>query len=116
IQTGIGRTGMMFASMHDGVVPDILLLGKCLGGGFPVGAILVNDAVASTIEKGDHGGTYPGNPLACTAVATVIRILTEQPIIDHCRNAGAIALDFLRALRRDAPGTIVDVRGRGLLI
>jgi acetylornithine/N-succinyldiaminopimelate aminotransferase len=116
IQTGIGRTGMMFASMYDGVVPDILLLGKCLGGGFPVGAILVNDAVASTIEKGDHGGTYPGNPLACTAVATVIRILTEQPIIDHCRSAGDIALDFLRALHREAPGTIVDVRGRGLLI
>ncbi len=116
IQTGMGRTGAMFASAHEDVTPDILLLGKCLGGGFPVGAILVNDAVAATIQKSDHGGTYPGNPLACTAVSTVIRVLMEQGIIDHCRTAGGVALDFLRTLHRKAEGKIVDVRGRGLLI
>jgi acetylornithine/succinyldiaminopimelate/putrescine aminotransferase len=116
IQTGLGRTGAMFACMHEDVAPDIALLGKCLGGGFPVGAIMVNDAVAATIHKGDHGGTYPGNPLACAAVSTVIRTLLEEEILDHCATAGDIALDFLRALRAESGGRILDVRGRGLLI
>jgi acetylornithine/succinyldiaminopimelate/putrescine aminotransferase len=116
IQTGIGRTGAMFASMHEDVAPDIALLGKCLGGGFPVGGIMVSDAVAATIQKGDHGGTYPGSPLACAAVSTVIRILLEEKILEHCTTAGEIALDFLRALKADAGGLILDVRGRGLLI
>lgn len=116
IQTGIGRTGKMFAANHENVAPDILLLGKCLGGGFPVGAIITNDAVASTIEKGDHGGTYPGNPLACTAVVTVIRELLEHRILEHCQKAGKIVIDFLRELQQNVEGKIVDVRGRGLLI
>ena len=116
IQTGIGRTGAMFASMHEDVAPDIMLLGKCLGGGFPVGAIMVTDAVAATIHKGDHGGTYPGNPLACAAVSAVIRILLEEDILAHCATAGDIALDFLRTLQTEAGERILDVRGRGLLI
>ena len=72
IQTGIGRTGAMFACEQEGVTPDVMLLGKCLGGGFPVGAMLVTEAVSDTIQKGDHGGTYAGNPLACAAVVAVL--------------------------------------------
>jgi len=116
IQTGIGRTGKMFAAHHENVTPDILLLGKCIGGGFPVGAIVVNDAVSSTIQKGDHGGTYSGNPLACSAVVAVIRELIENPILEHCQKAGEIVIDFLNELKQNTEGKIVDVRGRGLLI
>jgi acetylornithine/N-succinyldiaminopimelate aminotransferase len=116
IQTGMGRTGKLFAASYEGVTPDILLLGKCLGGGFPVGAILVTDDVAATIEKGDHGGTYAGNPLACAAVVAVIREFLEHPILDHCQEAGKVAMDFLRELQHTASGKITEVRGRGLLI
>lgn len=116
IQTGMGRTGKMFAANYENVTPDILILGKCIGGGFPVGAIVVNDAVASTIQKGDHGGTHSGNPLACSAVVAVIRELLENPILEHCQRAGKIVMDFLIELKRNVEGKIVDVRGRGLLI
>jgi acetylornithine/N-succinyldiaminopimelate aminotransferase len=72
--------------------------------------------VAATIQRGDHGGTYPGNPLACAAVATVIRVLGEEDVLDRCQTMGDIALDFLRSLRARVGEPIVDVRGRGLLI
>lgn len=116
IQTGIGRTGMMFAANHEDVTPDILLLGKCLGGGFPVGAIVITDSVAATIEKGDHGGTYAGNPIACSAVVAVIRELLDHRILEHCQKAGEIVTNSLREIQRTAAERIVDIRGCGLLI
>ena len=116
IQTGIGRTGKMFAANHEDVTPDILLLGKCLGGGFPVGAIVITDSVAATIEKGDHGGTYAGNPLACSAVIAVLRELLDRQILEHCQKAGEIVINSLREIQQTVGERIVDIRGRGLLI
>ena len=116
IQTGIGRTGKMFAANHEDVTPDILLLGKCLGGGFPVGAIVITDSVAATIEKGDHGGTFAGNPIACAAVVAVIRELLDHRILEHCQKAGEIVINALRAVQRTMTERIVDIRGCGLLI
>ena len=116
IQTGIGRTGKMFAANHEDVTPDILLLGKCLGGGFPVGAIVITDDVAATIEKGDHGGTFAGNPIACAAVVAVIRELLDHRILEHCQKAGEIVINALRAVQRTVAERIVDIRGCGLLI
>lgn len=116
IQTGIGRTGKMFAANHEDVTPDILLLGKCLGGGFPVGAIVITDSVAATIEKGDHGGTFAGNPIACAAVVAVIRELLDHRILEHCQKAGEIVINALRVVQRTAAERIIDVRGCGLLI
>ena len=116
IQTGIGRTGKMFAANYEDVTPDILLLGKCLGGGFPVGAIVVTDNIAAMIEKGDHGGTYAGNPLACSAVVAVLRELLDYPILRHCQQAGEIVINSLRDIQNTVEERIVDIRGRGLLI
>ena len=116
IQTGIGRTGKMFAANYEDVTPDILLLGKCLGGGFPVGAMVITDSVAATIEKGDHGGTFAGNPISCAAVVAVIRELLDHRILEHCQKAGEIVINALRAVQRTVAGRIVDIRGCGLLI
>jgi len=116
IQTGIGRTGAMFACEREGVTPDVMLLGKCLGGGFPVGALLVTEAVSNTIQKGDHGGTYAGNPLACAAVVAVLEELADGVILANARAMGTLAIQRFEALRAELPSTIVDVRGSGLLI
>ena len=116
IQTGIGRTGKMFGANHEDVTPDILLLGKCLGGGFPVGAIVITEDVAATIEKGDHGGTFAGNPIACTAVVAVIRELLAHRILEHCQKAGDVVTNSLREIQHTTSDRIVDIRGCGLLI
>ena len=116
IQTGVGRTGHMFASEREGATPDIMLLGKCLGGGFPVGAILVTEDVSSTIQKGDHGGTYAGNPLASAAVVAVLSELDDGAVLANCLAMGELASDRLAALQRDARAKIVDIRGVGLLL
>ena len=116
IQTGIGRTGELFACQHAGVVPDIMLLGKGLGGGFPVGALAVSQAVADTMQPGDHGGTYAGNPLACAAVAAVLDAFADGSVLDNARRRGRQALVFLRGLQASNPRAVLDVRGQGLLL
>jgi len=116
IQTGIGRLGRMFACETEGVTPDIMLLGKCLGGGFPVGAILVTEAVSDTIQKGDHGGTYAGNPLASAAVAAVLAELEDGVVLANCRAMGELAKARLQELWQELPAKVVDVRGAGLLL
>ncbi len=78
IQTGIGRTGRMLALEHEGVVPDILALGKGLGGGFPIAAFLCTEEVSETVSAGDHGGTYAGNPLACAAANATLSVVQEE--------------------------------------
>lgn len=116
IQTGIGRTGRLFACEHDGVVPDVMTLGKGLGGGFPVAAFVTSEEVAATVSLGDHGGTYAGNPLACAAVSAVLRVVTEEKLPERATELGARVIERLRAFAADRPGVADDVRGRGLLI
>jgi predicted acetylornithine/succinylornithine family transaminase len=116
IQTGIGRTGRMFALEHDGVVPDILTIGKGLGGGFPVAAFLCSEAVAATVKPGDHGGTYVGNPLACAAALAVLKVVQEEKLAERAAKLGARVLGRLRAFAEANPGITRGVRGRGLLM
>jgi acetylornithine/N-succinyldiaminopimelate aminotransferase len=116
VQTGIGRTGRMLACQHEGVVPDVLALGKGLGGGFPVAAFVTSDRVASKIALGDHGGTFVGNPLACAAANAVLRVVVEEKLPERSAELGARVLARLRAFVHDQPERVEEARGRGLLL
>jgi acetylornithine/succinyldiaminopimelate/putrescine aminotransferase len=123
IQTGIGRTGRWLALEHEAlpdgsgpVVPDIVTLGKGLGGGFPIASFLCTEDVAKTVSLGDHGGTYAGNPLACAAADTVLRVIAEDGLVARAAELGARTLGRLRAFAAEHPERAGEVRGRGLLL
>jgi acetylornithine/N-succinyldiaminopimelate aminotransferase len=116
VQTGIGRTGKMLALEHDGVVPDVLTLGKGLGGGFPVAAFLCSESVAATVKLGDHGGTYVGNPLACAAALATLRVVREEKLSERAAEVGERLLAKLRAIAAEHPQLAKEARGRGLLL
>jgi acetylornithine/N-succinyldiaminopimelate aminotransferase len=116
IQTGFCRTGSMFAIEPLGVEVDFLTLAKGIAGGFPFGAFAVSETVASLFEKGDHGGTYCGNPLGCAVAYAVIQDLIENNISANVRELGSLALDTMRSWQNKAPNLIKEVRGKGLLI
>jgi predicted acetylornithine/succinylornithine family transaminase len=115
VQTGIGRTGKMFACEHEGVVPDVMALGKGLGGGFPVAAFLCTDAVASTVALGEHGTTFGGNPLACAAANAVLRVVEEEKLVARSAELGARLQTRLRAFAAERSDRVASTRGRGLL-
>ncbi|HEX5067590.1 MAG TPA: aminotransferase class III-fold pyridoxal phosphate-dependent enzyme [Myxococcota bacterium] len=115
VQTGIGRTGKMFAVEHEGVVPDVMALGKGLGGGFPVAAFLCTDAVASTVALGEHGTTFGGNPLACAAANAVLRVVEEEKLVARAAELGARLHARLRAFAAERPDRVASARGKGLL-
>lgn len=113
IQTGLGRTGRLLACDHEGVRPDILILGKALSGGMlPVSAVLADDPVMLTIRPGEHGSTYGGNPLACKVAITALEVLRNERLAENAAVLGGIFRDALRALRSPF---IATVRGKGLL-
>lgn len=117
IQTGIGRTGALFAYEHFDMEPDIITLAKGLGGGVAIGAILAKDSVAASFQPGTHGSTFGGNPLACAAaLATVETLLEDNFLLDHCRRIGKYFVERLEKLKDDFPDIIVEVRGKGLMI
>jgi len=116
IQTGIGRTGRMMALEHDGVVPDILTLGKGLGGGFPIAAFLCTEAVADTVSPGDHGGTYAGNPLACAAAEATLAVVRGEKLPERAADVGQRLLAHLDAFAEAHPDLARNARGRGLLL
>lgn len=114
IQTGLGRTGKMFAFQHDGVVPDVIIVGKALSGGFyPVSAVMANDEVMGVFHPGDHGSTYGGNPLGCALACTALQILQDEKLVERSATLGK---KFLNELKNIQSPRIVDVRGKGLLI
>jgi ornithine--oxo-acid transaminase len=114
IQTGLGRTGELFACDYDGIKPDVLILGKALGGGFyPVSAILANDDLMSLFQPGDHGSTFGGNPLASAVAQAALDVTVSENLASRARYAGARIMQGLRAV---ASPLIAEVRGRGLLI
>jgi predicted acetylornithine/succinylornithine family transaminase len=115
VQTGMGRTGRLFAFEHYGVVPDILTLAKALGSGFPIGATLAADHVASAMAPGDHGSTFGGNPLACTAALATLDVMEREALIENSAAMGAYLVEKLGALAADLPA-ISSVRGKGLLV
>jgi predicted acetylornithine/succinylornithine family transaminase len=115
IQTGIGRTGRWFAFDHEGVVPDVMTLGKGLGGGFPLGALLCSEAVAKTVSLGDHGGTYVGNPLASAAGSAVLRVVARDGLVARSDELGARLGARLAAFAAEHADVCLEARGRGLL-
>jgi acetylornithine/N-succinyldiaminopimelate aminotransferase len=116
IQTGVGRTGTPLGYQHEDVAPDIATLGKGLGGGFPVAAVVCTDAVAATVQLGDHGTTFGGNPLSCAAANAVLEVVTGEKLSERAARVGADLLDRLRAFAAEHPELCSEARGRGLLV
>lgn len=114
IQTGMGRTGTLFAYQQSGIEPDIMTLAKGLGGGVPIGAFLAKDEV-SVFDPGDHGSTFGGNPLTCAAGYTTLKYILEQNVVENCLSVGNYLMSRLLRLK-EKYDFIVEVRGRGLLI
>jgi acetylornithine/LysW-gamma-L-lysine aminotransferase len=112
IQTGLGRTGRWFASEHHRLAPDIVTLGKPLGGGIPMGAAAWREQLRG-FTPGLHGSTFGGNPLACAASRAVLRVLRDQRLPERAERLGATALERLRAA---SPAAVREVRGLGLMI
>jgi ornithine--oxo-acid transaminase len=114
IQSGLGRTGKLFAFQHEGVKPDAIIIGKALSGGFyPVSAVLARRDVLGVFNPGDHGSTFGGNPLACAVARASLRVLIEERLVERSAELGAYFLDQLRSIQSDA---VKEIRGRGLWI
>ncbi|NDG83658.1 MAG: ornithine--oxo-acid transaminase [Proteobacteria bacterium] len=113
VQTGLARTGKMFCCDHEGVKPDVLILGKALSGGvLPVSAVLSSNEVILTIRPGEHGSTFGGNPLACAVAKAAVQVLIDENLADRAQRLGEIFRSELRALQ----SPVVElVRGKGLL-
>ncbi len=113
IQTGLARTGDMLAVDHEGVRPDVLILGKALSGGmYPVSCVLADDDVMLTIKPGEHGSTYGGNPMACAMASVALDLLADERLAAHASEMGILMRDGLAALNSPL---ISVIRGRGLL-
>ena len=114
IQSGLGRTGKLFAYMHEGITPDVLIIGKALAGGFyPVSGVLASKEVLGVFQPGDHGSTFGGNPLGCAIARAALRVLVEEKMVERSAELGAYFLEKLKTLHnRD----LREVRGIGLWI
>jgi ornithine--oxo-acid transaminase len=114
IQSGLGRTGKLFAYQHEGIRPDMVIVGKALSGGFyPVSGILADDPLMAVFKPGQHGSTFGGNPLAAAVARAALRVLVEEKMIE---NAAALGPYFLDRLRRIDSRHVKEVRGKGLWI
>jgi ornithine--oxo-acid transaminase len=114
IQSGLGRTGKLFAFMHEEIRPDAVIIGKALSGGFyPVSAVLASKEVLGVFNPGDHGSTFGGNPLACAVARTALRVLVEERMVERSAELGAYFLERLKTIRSPH---IKEVRGIGLWI
>jgi acetylornithine/N-succinyldiaminopimelate aminotransferase len=116
VQTGMGRTGRLFAHEWAGITPDILATAKGLGGGFPVGACLMTEAVGSTMTAGSHGSTFGGNPLAMAVGNAVLDVVLEDGFLDHVAGMGLRFKQLLAALKDEHGDIIEEVRGQGLML
>jgi acetylornithine/N-succinyldiaminopimelate aminotransferase len=116
VQCGIGRSGKFFAFEHAKIKPDIVPIAKGLGGGFPIGAVLVNKKVASGMKPGTHGSTFGGNPLAMSAGNAVMDIIFKKSFLSNVTNNGKYFIKELNKLKEKYPKIIKEVRGKGLLI
>ncbi|MBF0328541.1 MAG: acetylornithine transaminase [Nitrospirae bacterium] len=117
VQTGMGRTGKLFAHEHYGITPDIMALAKGLGGGVPIGAMLATEKVAASFQPGTHASTFGGNPLVCAAaIATFETLMEDGFILDHCNRMGAYFQEKLKQIAEALPDKVVNIRGKGLLV
>lgn len=115
IQTGNGRTGQYFAYQHFGILPDVVTTAKGLGNGVPIGACLARGQAAATFQPGNHGSTFGGNPLACSAALAVIKTITEKQLSQRAAELGERMQQKFRAALANTPG-VVDIRGCGLMM
>jgi len=114
VQTGFCRTGKMFAFMHEGINPDIIIMGKALGGGvFPVSAVAADKSILGVFKPGSHGSTFGGNPLGCAVAIAAIDVLLDEKLEERSRDLGNYFMEQLRAMNSDK---VELVRGKGLLI
>ncbi len=116
VQSGMGRTGDLFAYQHTGVTPDIMSLAKALGGGFPVGAVLATAEASKGMTAGTHGSTFGGNPLAMSAVNATLDVMLAPGFFDHVRHIGILFKQRLAEIKDRYPALIAEVRGEGLLV
>ena len=114
IQSGLGRTGKLFAYTHEGITPDVLIVGKALSGGFyPVSAVLSSREILGVFKPGDHGSTFGGNPLGCAVARAALQVLVEEKMVERSAEMGEYFLNKLKTLRNS---NIKEVRGIGLWI
>jgi ornithine--oxo-acid transaminase len=114
IQSGLGRTGKLFAYMHDEVTPDVVIIGKALSGGFyPISAVLSSREILGVFSPGDHGSTFGGNPLACAIARAALRVIVDEDLAARSAELGDYVLKYLKSLRSPH---VVEVRGKGLWI
>ena len=115
VQCGIGRSGNWFAFQHSGITPDVVTLAKGLGSGVPIGACLAKGTAAEVFKPGNHASTFGGNPLACTAAVTTLRVIEEEDLLRNATEVG----DFMRAMfKAELVGLpdVKEIRGQGLMI
>nr|HID59337.1 aspartate aminotransferase family protein [Desulfobacterales bacterium] len=116
VQTGMGRTGTLFAYEQFGVEPDIMTLAKALANGLPMGAMLATEKVAKAFGPGSHASTFGGNPLVASVALCVLKILFEDNVLRHCQETGKYFKDRLDGLKLKYPFIIKEIRGKGLLL
>jgi acetylornithine/N-succinyldiaminopimelate aminotransferase len=116
VQTGMGRTGELFAYKRVGVTPDVMSLAKALGGGFPIGAVLASAEAASGMAPGSHGSTFGGNPLAVAAANAVLDVMLAPGFFDHVQKMSLLLKQKLASVVDRYPSILSEVRGEGLLI
>lgn len=114
IQTGLGRTGKLFCFQHDGIVPDVIIIGKALSGGFmPISAVVASDEVMGVFKPGDHGSTFGGNPLACVVGSESLNVILDEKLHEKSAKMGDYFMSKLNAMKSPH---VKEVRGKGLLI
>ncbi|SIS67727.1 aspartate aminotransferase family protein [Phaeovulum vinaykumarii] len=116
VQCGMGRTGRLFAHEWAGVDPDIMMVAKGIGGGFPLGAVLATEAAGAPMSAGTHGSTYGGNPLACAVGARVMEIVSDPDFLDEVRRKAAFVRQRLEGLVEAHPDVFEGLRGQGLML
>ncbi len=116
VQCGMGRTGKLFAHEWSGITPDIMMVAKGIGGGFPLGAVLATENAASGMVAGTHGSTYGGNPLACAVGAKVMEIISDDAFLDEVNRKAALFRQGLESLVATHPAVFESVRGEGLIL
>ena len=116
VQTGMGRTGKLFAHEWAGIAPDVMGSAKGLGGGFPVGAVLATEKAAVGMVPGTHGSTFGGNPMAMAAAEAVLDVMLEDGFLEHVREMGDLLWEETGKVADEFPSVIVDRRGKGLLL
>ncbi len=115
VQSGMGRTGRWFAHQHAGITPDVLLLAKSLGGGFPIGAVVAKREVADLLTPGTHATTYGGNPLGCACILAVCDVIEQEGLLERVAALSRYLIKRLTALKARCP-LIAEIRGRGFMV